>query len=123
MRKFEQLNAEVALEVKNLLRVYDEVNVTFENGEYSVLAGMCIKRTYAPDYEFVGAYRKEEILTEEEQVIAYIEEFIEFPRQYKGERDWTMINEMKKLRSKGQWVKIKLVDGNAVIDRIEEIKF
>ena len=93
---FNDLPETVKAEVKDFLRAYDEVNVWYENGRYSF--GDVLKRCYAPDHRFVGTYRAEEIYTEKERIENYINEFHDFPRDYKGRRDYTLLHNMNEER-------------------------
>lgn len=88
--RFEELPQEVQTEVKKVLRAYDECPVTFEYGRYDVGGGICIKKEYAADHDFIGVYYAEDIFTEEERIINYAEAFHEFSPLYKGKRDYTM---------------------------------
>lgn len=97
MKNFNELPVNVQNEVKEILKAYSTCPVTYENGRYSY--SLCIKSEYAPDHEFLGEYRAEDIYTEEERILNYIESFHDYPVQYKGERDYAMINEINKLRS------------------------
>lgn len=89
---FNYLPATVQQEVKDILKVYDEVNVWYENGEYSFAD--VLKSEYAPDHRYIGTYRKEDVYTEIEQIENYINEFHTFPINYKGKRDYAMLHKM-----------------------------
>ena len=93
MKKFEQLPAEVQKEVKEILKAYDRVSVTFENGKYH-FGGACLKATYASDYEVIGDYKDTDIFTEEERIINYVESFHDYPAAYKGKRDYKWLKSL-----------------------------
>lgn len=93
---FNYLPADVQTEVKDILKAYDSVNVWYENGEYSFAD--VLKAEYAPDHRFIGTYKKEDVYTETEQIENYINEFHDFPRNYKGKRDYAMLNKMDEER-------------------------
>jgi hypothetical protein len=122
MINFDELPLEVQSEAKNTLKVYDEITVIFEYGQYHVTTGTCLKNVYANDHKVIGRYFAKDIFTEEERTINYIEEFISYPFQYKGKKDWSMIKEMELLRKEHKHAKIKLVNGNAIIDSITDIR-
>ena len=106
---FNELTKEVQDKIKNYLKIYDEADVYFENGEYHF--GLVLKSSYADDHKVIGTYKAKEIFTEEERIVNYIESFHEYPIFYKGKRDYRMLNEIK-----GNWdVKFELVDGNLEI--------
>ena len=94
MKKFEQLQEEVQDEVKDILKAYDRVSVTFENGTYHVSQNDCLKATYASDYEVIGYYKDVDIFTEEERIINYVESFHDYPAAYKGKRDYKWIKSL-----------------------------
>ena len=110
-KRFEELPADVQAEVKRVLRAYDECPVTYEYGRYDVGGGICIKKNYAPDHEFVGVYYADDVFTEEERIINYAESFHEYSPLYKGKRDYTMWNKVGY-----DWnAKFKMVNGNLEI--------
>jgi hypothetical protein len=121
-KNFNELSQEIQEEVKQTLRAYDEVNVIFEYGKYHVSTGIALKKVYAPDHEVIGRYFANDIFTPEDRIVNYIEEFISYPIEYKGKKDWAMIKELESLRKQSKQAKIKLVDGNAVIDSITNLE-
>ena len=114
--KFEELNKDLQEQIKDTLQAYDEVTVYYENGAYHF--GNVIKSHYADDKEFIGVYYADEVFTPEEKICNYISCFHSFPITYKGHRDYGMFEEMRSHRRNGKECIIKLVDGNAVIDKI-----
>ena len=86
------------------MRAYSEVTVWLENGRYSF--GVSIKANYAPDHEYIGTYYAKDIYTGEERIVNYCEEFHCYPPEYKGSRDYTLINDYN--------AKYKMVDGNII---------
>ena len=71
---------------------YDHVNVWYDYGRYSYVDA--ITKEYAPDHEFIGTFKKSDIYTEKEQIENYINEFHDYPANYKGARDYKMLNKM-----------------------------
>jgi hypothetical protein len=95
-KKMENLNNlpnEVIAKVKNVLKVYSEVNVVFENGEYHVSTGLCLKAHYAADHKFIGTFYAKDVFTEAEKIENYINEFNSYPCNYKGNRDYAKLRE------------------------------
>ena len=90
------LPKEVQEKVKNTLKAYNEVSVIYEDGKYNVITGALIKASYSNDYKVVGRYKASEVFTEEEMIINYVEEFKDYPSQYKGKRDYSLINSLEK---------------------------
>ena len=112
MKKFEELSEKVQNEIRKVLKAFDNCYVTFENGEYHVSSGFGIKAEYGSDYEWIGDYTAKEIFTEQERILNYVESFHSYPPQYKGNRDYKLMNELK-----GKWeTKFKFnVNGDIVI--------
>jgi len=92
MRNFNELPQEVQEKAKNTLKAYDEVNVIYEYGEYHVSVGVALKAQYAPDHEVIGRYRAEDIFTDNERIINYVESFHDYPIQYKGKRNYRLFD-------------------------------
>ena len=112
MKNFNELPENIQKKVKEILTCYDECNVIFEYGEYKVSTGMAIKNHYAPDHKVIGYYNKNEIYTKEEQIINYVESFNDYPIEYKGKRDYTLL---KKLETNKQ-LKVKIFEENIIIE-------
>lgn len=93
MEKFNQLPESVQTAIKSYLKAYDDVSVSYENGMYLFDDG--IKKYYAADYKFIGTYRKEQFYTEKEQIENYINEFHDYPVNYKGSRDYALMHKMQ----------------------------
>ena len=104
MKKFNELPKEIQEEVKRTLRAYSEETVWFENGRYTF--GVMLKANYAPDHEYIGTYYANDIYTEEERIVNYCEAFHDYPTEYKGNRDYTLISDHN--------AKYKMVDGNII---------
>lgn len=90
--QFKQLPIEVQDEARSILKAYDEVAIVYEYGKYNVGTGICIKKEYAPDHNFIGIVYAEDIYTEDERMINYMESFHAYPMQYKGNRDYVMLH-------------------------------
>ena len=108
---FEQMfTAEQQNEVMDTLKAYSEVNVEYYNGEYHFSTCVCLRATYPADFKVVGTVYADDIYTEDERIINYMETFHEYHPQYRGKRDYRMINEIG-----NDWtIKFKMVDGNIV---------
>lgn len=112
MRNFNELPADVQNKIKEIAKAYSEVRVVYEYGKYNVGGGICLKAKYAPDYEVIGDYYAKDLFTPEERILNYVEAFHEYPIQYKGERNYKMLKEIR-----GNWdLKFRFDDnGNIVI--------
>lgn len=110
MTRFEDLNEEVKASVKRMLRAYNESHVTFYNGEYHVSAGVALLAKYPSDYKVIGDYKAKDIYTDEERIVNYVNEFKEYPIEYKGDKDWEM---MAKMRNDAM-MRVKMENGNIV---------
>lgn len=114
--KLNTLPKEIQEKIKDILKAYDEVHVTYEEGDYHF--GLYLKLYYSEDFKVIGTFYAKDIFTDEERIINYIEQFHSYPSEYKGKKDWNMIHKIEGLRKNSQYAKIKLVEGNAVIDKI-----
>jgi hypothetical protein len=111
----EQFPAEVQEDILDTLRAYNEVSVTFHDGRYWVISGHCLLGQYPADYKAYGDFYAKDIYTEDERIVNYIEGFHDFPREYKGARDYSMLRRMHDMRSKGEEARIRLDNGTAVL--------
>ena len=91
MKHFNELPESVQTEIKNTLRAYSEVDVYYENGEYHF--GLCLKKNYSSDHKYIGNFKASDIYTEEERILNYVNEFHEYPIQYKGKRDYAILKD------------------------------
>ena len=94
MKDFNALPIDVQEQVKRTLRSYDEVNVIYEYGEYHVSTGLAIKCHYADDHEYLGCYKAKDLFTPDERMLNYVEAFHEYPIEYKGKRDYRMLDSL-----------------------------
>ena len=60
--------------MRNTLKYYDEVHLTYENGRYEYSAGFGIKAKYAPDYRAWPAFDKSFFNYTEEELVKAKEE-------------------------------------------------
>lgn len=102
MKQFNELPESVKNEIKDTLKAYNEIDVFYENGEYHF--GLCLKASYAKDHEYIGCFKASDIYTEEERILNYVNEFHEYPIQYKGNRDYAILKDYN--------AKYKMVNGN-----------
>lgn len=77
--KLEDLPEEIQAKVKNTLKAYDSVNVTFEHNRFESSVGVCIKANYGIDHFVCGRYEAKEVYTEEERRENFKEEFGYYP--------------------------------------------
>lgn len=97
MKTLNELPKSVQKEIKETLKAYSEVPVTYENGRYSF--SLCLKSEYADDHEFIGTFYAKDIYTPEERIINYFESFHEYPISYKGKRDYKMLRDLEAERN------------------------
>ena len=86
------LPTEIIEKVKNTLKIYPRAYVVYEDGRYNVSAGIALKAIYSEDHKFIGEYLEKEVFNENERIINYVENFHEYPINYKGKRDYKFIN-------------------------------
>lgn len=108
MRELNTLPSEVVEEVKDTLKAFDRCYVNFYSGEYHVSVGIALKATYEPDEKVIGTYYAKEVFTPEERMLNYINEFQDYPIEYKGKRNYKDFHTGK--RETFKWE-----DGNLVI--------
>ena len=116
MRELHTLPIEEQEKIKGQLKAFDEVVVFFEKGKYTY--GICLKSHYAPDHEYIGTYRADEVFSEVERIENYINEFHSYPGNYKGKRNYALIHKMDNEREYDlenntltKWVG-KIIDGD-----------
>lgn len=105
MKNFNELPENIQNEIKEYLRAYNEVHVTYEYGGYHF--GLCIKKQYGADFEAIGTFRAQDIFTDEERIVNYVNSFRSYPIQYKGKRDYAILKNYK--------ATYKMENGNIVI--------
>lgn len=116
MNVFNSLPANIKEQVKDTLRAYSSVHITFSNGEYHVSTGICLMSKYPDDHRVIGDIAASDIYTPDEQIVNYIETFLAYPIQYEGFRDYDLIFRLKACRAKGENYRIHLEGGTAKID-------
>lgn len=99
MMKFNELPQEVQEQAKTRLRCYNRVFITYEYGRYCVSTGIGVYKSYAPDHKSIGTYTADEVFTPEERIINYVENFRDYPSQYKGKRDYRFLNSLDTLKN------------------------
>lgn len=108
------LPREIQNEIRETLKCYDEVNVIFENGEYKVRMGYMLQREYSSDFKIIGEFKANEVFSDNERIVNYIESFMGYPIEYKGVKDWDLIKKLGDLRNEGKNINIILDEnGNA----------
>lgn len=91
---FETLPQATQEEVKNTLKAYDNCFVNFQNGEYKVNTSIGILSKYPKDFKSIGEVSSHDIYTREERIENYINEFMGYPIDYRGKKDWDLIQKM-----------------------------
>jgi hypothetical protein len=87
------LPEEVKIKVANTLKVYDEETIVFEDGEYHF--GNLIKAEYSADHKVIGTIYAKDYYTENERIANYINEFNEYPSNYQGNKDYSILREIE----------------------------
>lgn len=107
--KFNELPKETQEDVKSTLCAYDEcyVKQDLETGAFSVTTSIGLQAVYTN--KTIMEVHKNDIYTQEEQIINYVNEFKDFPREYRGKRDY------KALQLLDAEHKAVLVNGNIEI--------
>lgn len=90
---FKKYSKEVQEKIISTLKCYDECHVERWGTEFHVCTGWCLKATYG-DEEVLDTFKKEDLFTEDEMIINYMESFHEYHPSYKGKTNYKMINEV-----------------------------
>jgi hypothetical protein len=93
-KTYSTLSIEVQNKIMDTLKAFDDVNVIFEYGKYHVSTGICVKKEYGEDFKVIGKFTAKEMYTVNTQIENYINEFMSYPIEYKGKKDWNMIKKM-----------------------------
>lgn len=107
--EFNSLPEHLKTSIKDWLKVYVEVDVTYFNGEYHI-GGVAIYDSYATDYKWIGTYNQADVYSEEERILNFMEVYHEYHILYKGEQDYKWLKTLSyddtfKLDKKGNIVK------------------
>ena len=92
--EFQNLPENVRAEALSTLKAFSEVNIIFENGRYNVSTGISIRKSYPADHNFIGIVYADDVFTDDEKILNYIESFHDYPPQYKGKRDYQMLHKI-----------------------------
>ena len=82
--EFNALPEDVKAQAKETLKAYHCVTIEFYNGEYHVSTMVGILGKYPEDHKFIGNAYDDDIYTEEERVLNFVEAFHYYPTNYKG---------------------------------------
>ena len=85
MNKLNNLPKEIINKIKEVLKAYDSCTVVMDNGEYKVRTFNGIELNN--NIEVICEISSQEIYSENERILNYIEEFKCFPYNYKIEKD------------------------------------
>lgn len=113
--------------IKETLKAYDEIFVSYENGNYCF--GTCIKKDYAQDHEVLGTIYASDIYNEVERMENYINTFCDYPIEYKEKRDYKMIKKMEASKKYNEdytvctMLQCKLVNGKLeIVNFIDDVE-
>lgn len=108
--RLEKYSEEVQKKVRSVLSAYDECHIERHGSEYIVCTGWCLKNSYE-DEEILDTFKKEEIFTEDEIIENYINSFHDYPINYKGKRNYQLMNMMDESRRSGKELEGHLDEG------------
>ena len=91
---FETLPEHIKEDIRNTLKAYDKCYVNFQNGEYKVTIAIGILSEYPKDFKVIGTIHNHDIYSREERIENYINEFMGYPFDYNGKKDWDLIEKM-----------------------------
>jgi hypothetical protein len=116
MMNINTLPLKVQQGIKDTLKAFDVAYITFSGGEYRVSTGTCLLGEYPADYRVVGDVSKDDVYTKNEQAANYVECFHDYPAEYKGKRDYKMLQFMKNRRKNGVESKVEFDGIDFVVD-------
>jgi len=94
-------------EVKSILSAYNDCSIEkTKSGEYKVI--ICVAIHCGEYNEQLGSINKNDIFTADEQIINYVKSFRDYPIQYKGKKDYILLQ--------GDWTNAVMIDGNVIIN-------
>ena len=88
----ETLPIDVQNEVKNTLKAFDRCNVTIEEGVYKVHTSYMLTSDNR-DIQHLGEIHKDDVYSNDEKIVNYVNEFRCYPAEYKGEKDYTKVRD------------------------------
>lgn len=83
--------ANVQESIMETLKAYNQVHVSYEDGNYRVSTAIGIKASYGQDHRYVGTVYSTDVYTLEERTENYIECFHDYPIWYEGKRDYVAL--------------------------------
>lgn len=110
--RMNKYSEKVQNEIIETLKAYDECHVERHGTEYRVCTGWCLKAQYG-DEEVLDTFKADDLFTEDDKIINYMESFHDYKITYKGKRDYKMIHEIE-----GNWEARFAFDENGNIVRI-----
>lgn len=90
MTNYNELSKEVHDEIKSILGAYSSCRVIYMNGKFEVMTATFLLKHYPDDFKYIGDYYKEDILTKEERIEAYANNFHSYSNEYEGKRSYTI---------------------------------
>ena len=84
MTKITDFPIEIQEEIKRTLGAYDKCHVVYANGKYSVQTGYLLAKEYPQDYKVYEDIHKNDILTKNERIEAYANNFHSYSNEYEG---------------------------------------
>lgn len=112
IERLNKYSQDVQNEVKSTLKAYKECHIERHGTEYRVCVAWSLKSHYG-DEEILDEFTADEIFTEDEKILNYMECFHDYKITYKGKRDYKMIHEIE-----GNWNARFAFDENKNIIRI-----
>lgn len=93
--EFEFLSEELKEQIRDWLKYFEEVDVTYYCGEYHI--GALVVYDKAPeDYEFIGTYNQRDVFTVDERILNFMEAHHEYHILYKGYQDYAWLKSLKR---------------------------
>ena len=78
--KLEELPEATQKKVRDTLKAFDQVTVTYERAQFTVSTGTFLSAHYPTDHFVCGTYHQKEVYTPDERKANFLEEFGYLPR-------------------------------------------
>ena len=97
MIKYEDLPQQAKDELRKALVAFPDTLLWKQSDEYFTTEGVSIVKKYPDDndkWEYIGEYHDYDVFSDKERIENYINTFRDYPPEYKGIRNYSLMREM-----------------------------
>ena len=110
----------VVQDVVETLKAFSTARVIRENGIYTTTTGVCLTNSDNSDDFKVWEFHKDSFFSADEQVENYVNEFKDYPAEYKGRRNYSELRKLDGVDTYRNDTHVAvMVDGNIEIVECE----